>query len=66
MEGEVGLTGEIRPVTRIEQRIAEAEKLGMERILVPKGNVKGFDSSELKIEITEVAKVEEAFRSLFA
>ncbi len=66
MAGEVGLTGEIRPVTRIEQRIAEAEKLGMERILVPKGNVKGFDSSELKIEITEVAKVEEAFRSLFA
>lgn len=66
MTGEVGLTGEIRPVTRIEQRVAEAEKLGMERILVPKGNLKGFDSDGLKIEITEVAKVEEAFRALFS
>ena len=66
MAGEVGLTGEIRPVTRLEQRVMEAEKLGMERILVPKGNLKGFDASTVNIEITEVSKVEEAFRALFS
>lgn len=66
MAGEVGLTGEIRPVTRLEQRVMEAEKLGMERILVPKGNLKGFDASTINIEITEVSKVEEAFRALFS
>lgn len=65
MSGEVGLTGEIRPVTKIEQRILEAEKLGMEEILVPKGNLKGFDHTRTKIHITEVSKVEEAFRTLF-
>lgn len=65
MAGEVGLTGEIRPVTRLEQRVMEAEKLGMERILVPKGNLKGVDVSGVNIEVTEVAKVEEAFRALF-
>ncbi len=63
--GEVGLSGEIRPVTRIEQRISEAEKLGMKTMLVPKNNLKGVDVSKLGIKITEVAKVEEAFRSLF-
>ena len=66
MSGEVGLSGEIRPVTRIEQRITEAEKLGMTEILIPKGNLKGIDTSSRKIKITEVAKVEEAFRVLFA
>lgn len=66
MSGEVGLSGEIRPVTRIEQRITEAEKLGMAEILIPKGNLKGIDTSSRKIKITEVAKVEEAFRVLFA
>jgi len=65
MTGEVGLSGEIRPVTRIEQRILEAEKLGMEKILIPRHNLKGFDTSRLKIEIVEVSKVEEAFRALF-
>lgn len=63
--GEVGLSGEIRPVTRIEQRILEAEKLGMETMLVPKNNIKGFDTSKLRIKVVEVAKVEEAFRALF-
>ena len=43
MAGEVGLSGEIRPVVRIEQRIAEAEKLGMTDMLIPAGNLKGFD-----------------------
>lgn len=66
MSGEVGLSGEIRPVTRIEQRIMEAEKLGMSQILIPKGNLKGLDTSSRTIRITEVAKVEEAFRVLFA
>ena len=65
MTGEVGLTGEIRPVTRIEQRILEAEKLGFESIIIPKGNLKGFDTSKLKISLTEVSRVEEAFRALF-
>lgn len=66
MSGEVGLTGEIRPITRIEQRILEAEKLGFSNIIVPRHNLKGFDTSKLKIKITEVSKVEEAFRALFA
>ncbi|MBO1735846.1 MAG: DNA repair protein RadA [Coprobacter sp.] len=65
MTGEVGLSGEIRPVNRIEQRILEAEKLGFRRILLPHNNLKGFDSSRLKIEIIPVRKVEEAFRQLF-
>ena len=66
MTGEVGLSGEIRPVTRIEQRILEAEKLGMNTILVPKHNLKGVDMSKLSIKVVEVSKVEEAFRALFA
>lgn len=63
--GEIGLSGEIRPVNRIEQRISEAEKLGMKTMLIPKNNLKGVDVKKLSIKIIEVAKVEEAFRSLF-
>lgn len=66
MAGEVGLSGEIRPVGRVEQRIREAEKLGMETILIPRHNLKGVDVSSMSIRIVEVAKVEEAFRALFA
>ena len=66
MAGEVGLSGEVRPVSRIEQRIREAEKLGMETIIIPRHNLKGIDTSGLNIKIIEVAKVEEAFRALFA
>lgn len=65
MAGEVGLSGEIRPVNRIEQRIMEAEKLGFSRILIPYNNLKGFDSSRCRIQIVQVRKVEEAFRQLF-
>lgn len=65
MAGEVGLTGEIRPVTRIEQRISEAAKLGMTDILVPSGNLKGIDAASAGINIHEVAKVEDAFRAVF-
>jgi DNA repair protein RadA/Sms len=64
--GEVGLSGEIRPVGRIEQRIREAEKLGMDTILIPRGNLKGIDTSSFSIRMIEIAKVEEALRTLFA
>ena len=65
MTGEVGLSGEIRPVTRIEQRITEADKLGLTDILIPSGNLKGFDTSNLSIRIHEVSRVADAFRELF-
>lgn len=65
MAGEIGLTGEIRPVTRMEQRIAEAQKLGMTDILVPEGNLKGIDTSKLTIRVHEAARVSDAFRMLF-
>jgi DNA repair protein RadA/Sms len=63
--GEVGLSGEIRPVHRIEQRIKEAEKLGFSRILVPFNNLKGFDK-KTKIDIQQVKRVSDAFRLLFS
>ena len=65
MAGEVGLSGEIRPVSRIEQRIAEAEKLGFKQIIIPKHNMQGLDPARFGIEICPVRKVEEAFRILF-
>lgn len=65
--GEVGLSGEIRPVARIEQRIAEAQKLGMEQIIVPRGNLKGIDLDRFGgIRITEAARVPDAVRELFS
>lgn len=63
--GEVGLSGEIRPVNRIEQRIQEAEKLGFSRILIPANNQKG-NSKKVSIEIIRVKKVSDAFRMLFS
>ena len=65
MCGEVGLSEEIRPVNRIEQRILEDEKLGFSRIIIPWNNLKGFDTTKCKIQIVQVRKVEEAFRHLF-
>ena len=63
--GEVGLSGEIRPVTRIEQRITEAAKLGFEKILIPR--MKKIQLPKATgIEIIQVSKIEEAFRVLFA
>lgn len=62
--GEVGLSGEIRTVTRIEQRVSEAQKLGFDTIYVPKGNLKGV-KDRFKIRIIEVGTVQELFRSLF-
>lgn len=66
MAGEVGLSGEIRPVMKMEQRVKEAQKLGMKRMLVPAGSLKGADVPADAMDIVEVAKVEEAFRALFA
>lgn len=66
LSGEVGLSGEIRPVTRMEQRMREAEKLGMRQILIPRGSLKGVDRSKFTIDVVEVTKVEEAFRHLFS
>ncbi|UYQ92975.1 DNA repair protein RadA [Chitinophaga horti] len=63
--GEVGLSGEIRAVNRIEQRIAEAEKLGFEKIFISKYNKKGLDFSKLKIEVVPLGRVEEVYQLLF-
>ncbi len=62
---EVGLSGEIRPVSRIDQRITEAEKLGFEKIFVSKHNKKGMSKLNHLIEVVFVGKVEEVFRNLF-
>jgi DNA repair protein RadA/Sms len=61
---EVGLSGEIRPVNRCEQRIQEAEKLGFERIYISKYNK--INAKNYKIEIVMVGKIEEVFKKLFA
>lgn len=65
MAGEVGLSGEVRPVNRIEQRIAEAEKLGFSHMIVPRYNLSGLNTKKFKIELHPVRKVEEALRELF-
>ena len=62
--GEVGLAGEIRSVNRLEQRIAEAEKLGFRRILIPAEQVERLDTKRYKIEVVGVKKVTDAFRLL--
>ena len=62
--GEVGLSGEIRTVTRIDQRVAEAAKLGFETIYIPSGNLKGIHD-KFNIKIVEVNKVTDLFRRLF-
>ena len=64
--GEVGLSGEIRAVNRIEQRIAEAEKLGFERIFVSKYNQKSLGAAaKFDIEVVPVSRVEEVYQHLF-
>ena len=65
MAGEVGLSGEVRPINRIEQRIAEAEKLGFTDMIIPKYNMQGFDKKRYKINLHPVRKVEEALRAIF-
>jgi len=63
--GEVGLTGEIRPVNRIEQRISEAEKLGFSKIIVSSYNLKGINVNSYKIKILSAGKMEEVFSLIF-
>jgi DNA repair protein RadA/Sms len=63
--GEVGLSGEIRTVNRIEQRISEADKLGFEKIFVASFSVKGLSLAKYKIEVVKVNKVQEVFQKLF-
>ncbi|MGM9723220.1 MAG: DNA repair protein RadA [Prevotella sp.] len=65
LAGEVGLSGEVRPVSRIEQRIAEAEKLGFTDIVIPKYNLQGLNTKKYNINLHPVRKVEEALRALF-
>ena len=65
MAGEVGLSGEVRPVSRIEQRVAEAEKLGFNHIIIPTSNMQGLNTKRFSIELVPVKKVEEALRALF-
>ncbi len=66
LAGEVGLSGEIRPVTRIEQRVSEAEKLGFSKIVVSAYNARNIKPNTYKIQIVPVLKIEEVFRKLFA
>ena len=65
MCGEVGLSGEVRPVSRVEQRIAEAEKLGFTHLILPSYSLKSVNPHKYKIELHPVRKVEEALRALF-
>lgn len=62
---EVGLSGEIRPVVRIDQRIAEAEKMGFKRIFISRYNVKGLEQDKLKIKIISLGKIEDMIPFLF-
>ena len=63
--GEIGLSGEIRSINRIDQRIGEANKLGFEKIVISKYNQKSIDQNKLDIEIITVSKVDEVFKILF-
>ena len=62
---EIGLSGEVRAVTRIEARIAEADKLGFKKIYVSKYNVKGLDTKRFNIEVVPVATVYDLATELF-
>lgn len=64
--GEVGLTGEIRPINRVEQRIAEAEKLGFKRIVISRSHEKNTAIIKHSIQILHCGKIEEVFRLMFA
>ncbi|MBP5527453.1 MAG: DNA repair protein RadA [Bacteroidales bacterium] len=63
---ELGLNGEVRPVVRVEQRIAEADRLGFERIFISKYNSREIDRKRYRIQVVAVGVIEEAFRALFA
>lgn len=63
--GEVGLSGEVRAVSRITQRITEAEKIGFKKILIPNDNLQGLETNKIGIEIVPIAQVSDAFRFIF-
>ncbi len=65
MAGEVGLSGEIRAVSRIAQRVSEAERIGFRQILVPEAGIKNLPPGQKHIEVVPVRKVEDALRHLF-
>ena len=65
LTGEVGLSGEVRSVSRIEQRMLEAERIGFRAMILPESNLTGLDTSSRKIRLVGVKTVEEAFRKLF-
>ena len=65
LAAEVGLSGEIRPISHADQRIYEAQKLGFDSIIVSKYN-KGLKQEDFDIELVLVGKIEEVFRKLFA
>jgi DNA repair protein RadA/Sms len=65
LSAEVGLSGEVRPVNRVNQRISEAEKLGFEKVIISKNN-KGIKQADFKIEIIECTRIEEVLRELFS
>ncbi|KAA6318930.1 DNA repair protein RadA [termite gut metagenome] len=65
MAGEVGLSGEIRPINRVEQRIGEAEKLGFKKFILPAYHLQGIDRKRIKIELFPVKKVEEVVKEIF-
>ena len=65
LTGEVGLSGEVRSVSRIEQRMLEAERIGFRAMILPESNLAGLDTSSRKIRLVGVKTVEEAFRKLF-
>lgn len=62
---EVGLSGEIRAINRVDQRISEAEKLGFERIFISKYNMKSTDSKRFEIKIEPVSKISDLYKLLF-
>lgn len=62
---EVGLSGEIRPVNRLDQRVAEANKLGMTRIFVSRYNTKGLETTSKSCKIVPIGRIEELVRNLF-
>lgn len=66
LAAEIGLSGEVRPVSRVEQRIAEADRLGFKRIIISKYNARSLDLKRHRIEVVPVSLVEEAVRVLFA
>ena len=62
---ELGLSGEVRPVSRIENRVAEAARLGFERVFISKYDLRNLEQNKYNIQIVGVGVIEEAFRSLF-